>query len=87
MTFVIGIALSGLTELISELSASIGKKWTTRITYTFLFVVALIYAYLQSTGFFTTEMFLKWWGIVASAVGTYELIIKRIAQPAFGYKK
>lgn len=85
MTFLIGIALAGLTEIIKVMTAKLGKQLTKAIIYIILLLGALGYGYLKTTGFFEGATWAAMATTFLTAIGAYEFLIKTFVQPTLGY--
>ena len=78
MEILIGLVLMGLTQLIKALTEKFGKTLTTAGVYILLFLGALSYSYMSMKGVFSTEEFATILTVMTSAVGTYEILIKKV---------
>ena len=81
MEFLIGMMLTGLAEALKKLSDKFGKTITTAGVYVVLLFGAICYAYMNNAGFFATETYATIATVMTSAIGVYELLIKRVAKP------
>jgi hypothetical protein len=86
MEIAIGVMLSGLTELIKVLTEKWGKKIAAAVIYIILALGAAGFSILQHFGLFETEVWTQALQIFTVSIATYELLIKRVAQPLLGYK-
>lgn len=83
MEILVSIIISSVVEVIKEVSKMIGKELTKKITVIIVMVGCAIGAYLFSNEIITQEMITNFVQLALMAVGWYEIIYKRVIQPAF----
>ena len=81
MEILIGILLTGLAEGLKKLSNKFGKELTTAGVYVILFLGAVAYAYMDNMGVFATQTYQTILTVITSAVGVYEILVKRFVKP------
>jgi len=84
MTLLIGAIISIMMSLLKKLSNAIGVEMAKNLVIILMFLLALIYSGLTNLGFVNAEVIIKAAEILASAVGFYEIMVKRILIPMFG---
>lgn len=79
MTLLFGLLTAFITELVKKIKARYGEALGTAMIYGTIFLIALIWTILTTYQIISPETINKFLTIVASAVATYELIIKRLS--------
>lgn len=79
MTLLFGLLTAFITELVKKVKARYGEALGTLMIYGVIFLIALIWTLLTTYQIISPETIDKFLTIVASAVATYELIIKRLS--------
>lgn len=79
MTLLFGLLTAFITELVKKVKARYGEALGTAMIYGVIFLIALIWTILTTYQIISPETINKFLTIVASAVATYELIIKRLS--------
>lgn len=89
MTLIFGVLTSLIAEVVKRVKARFGEAIGTQLIYAFIFVLAIIWTVLTTQNIISPETINKVLTIVATAVATYEIIIKRLANflPSIGTGK
>ena len=89
MTLILGILTSLIAEVIKKVKARYGEELGTKLVYGVIFLISIIWTILTTYNLISPEAITKVLTIVATAVATYEIIIKRVASllPTVGSDK
>lgn len=79
MTLLFGLLTAFITEVVKKIKARYGEALGTAMIYGTIFLIALIWTLLTTYQIISSETINKFLTIVASAVATYEIIIKRLS--------
>lgn len=79
MTLLFGLLTAFITEAVKKIKARYGEALGTAMIYGTIFLIALIWTILTTYQIISPETVNKFLTIVASAVATYEIIIKRLS--------
>ena len=78
MTLIIGLLASLVLEAVKRVKARFGDELGTKLIYGTIFFVALLWTVLTTTQIISPEAVNKILTVIASAVATYEIILKRL---------
>jgi len=76
MEIIIGASIALLVEIYKQLAGTIGKEQSKKVVLGVVFVLCFGFAILRSENIITLEMVTNFTTILASAVGSYQLILK-----------
>lgn len=79
MSLLLGFLVSLVVEAIKRLKARVGEELGTAVIYGFVFLIAVVWTVLTTNNIISAETINKILTIVATAIATYEIIIKRIS--------
>jgi hypothetical protein len=78
MTLIIGVIASLILEAVKRVKARYGDELGSKLIYGSIFLIALVWTILTTTQIISPETVNKILTIIASAVATYEIILKRL---------
>jgi uncharacterized membrane protein len=79
MTILFGLITALIVEAIKKIKAKFGNAFGTTIIYLIILAIAIAWTLLTTLNIISTETINKILTIVASAIATYEIILKRLS--------
>jgi len=82
MEILLGLVVSGITEIAKVISAKLGKELTSKLIYGIVFLGTFVFTYMLRAGVISMADVQNFIEIFSTAVASYEIVIKRVLKPA-----
>ena len=83
----LALLTTALGELYKAVAHKIGSERAKKLVYVATFVFSFLFVLAQNHGFVTTESLTYWIQTYLTAVGIYEVVIKRLIYPALNVQR